>query len=182
MLEKIAEGKIDDVIAAYLSQLEANAGLPLAERTNRGGSGNIRLEKVKISIPAPYNSETLMTGKPARFDFWLSKPTTGRSTHCSFTIYDQYGRPITYFNMAIHDQNDIQDPIDPHRYSCLIDELLLIPGRYRINVGLTQNGKMEDHVEMAAYFDVIQGEIRGRPISEEAGYGDFLLPHKWITP
>ena len=53
--------------------------------------------------------------------------------------------------------------------SASIDELLLLPGRYRIDVGLYLFGRLQDQVEGAAFFTVGPGAISG-PAS--AGRGD----------
>ena len=53
---------------------------------------------------------------------------------------------------------------EPGTVICEIDELLLLPGRYRIDVALYLEGELQDHVEAAAFFSVGQGAIRGRPV------------------
>jgi hypothetical protein len=44
------------------------------------------------------------------------------------------------------------------------------------------NGEYQDHVEAAAYFNVEDGEFRGRPAPRESGYGSLVIHHRWTTP
>jgi lipopolysaccharide transport system ATP-binding protein len=67
-------------------------------------------------------------------------------------------------------------------FVCELDELALLPGRYRINAAILWNGEYQDHLEAAAYFNVEHGEFGGRPAPQESGYGNLLMHHRWITP
>ena len=52
----------------------------------------------------------------------------------------------------------------PGAVRCELDELLLLPGRYRVNVALYLHGEPQDHVE-AVFFSVAPGTLRGRPVA-----------------
>jgi lipopolysaccharide transport system ATP-binding protein len=175
---------VDDTAAAavvaHLQTLEATASQDLLERTARGGRGHMRLMKVELSTDGKCASGPLATGRPARFIFHVTAIRPGMS--CSFTIYDQLGQPVTYFDSAMNGQEDLSAPEQEHTFLCDIDELLLLPGRYRINAAIMCDGELQDHIEAAAFVDVEQGVLRGRPVSREAGYGSVLMPHRWITP
>jgi lipopolysaccharide transport system ATP-binding protein len=67
-------------------------------------------------------------------------------------------------------------------FVCELDQLLLIPGRYHINAGVTWNGELQDFVEGAIFMDVEQGALNGRPVPRETGYGAVCMPHRWLTP
>ncbi len=68
---------------------------------------------------------------------------------------------------------------EPDVVVCELDELLLLPGRYRVDVGLSLVGELQDHVDGAAFFTVGPGAVRGRPVGREATYGLVQLPHVW---
>jgi len=167
-------------VAAYLQTLEEISSENLLERTERRGKGKVRLARVKINTGNHAPATNLSTGSPARFVFHVTSVLPGMS--CCFTIYDPYGQPVTYFDSAVYSSSDETDRSQDHTFSCEIDELMLIPGRYRINAAIMLDGEMQDHLEGASFFEVEQGTLRGRAVPRSAGYGSMLTPHRWITP
>jgi lipopolysaccharide transport system ATP-binding protein len=101
---------------------------------------------------------------------------------CVFTLYEQNGSPVTFFSSALHGPEDSYDPTMGAKFVCDLDELPLVPGRYRVNVAITSHGELEDHIEAAALFDVQQGQLRGRPIVRGNQYGSVCLQHRWTVP
>jgi homopolymeric O-antigen transport system ATP-binding protein len=101
---------------------------------------------------------------------------------CVFTIYDHFGQPLASFNSAVHSPEDSRDPGIGARFICQLDELSLIPGRYRINVAISSDGVLQDHIEGASFFEVEQGLIKGRPIIKGSGYGRVCMHHRWTMP
>jgi lipopolysaccharide transport system ATP-binding protein len=175
-----ADAPIEQAVNQYLRNLEKLADLSLAERVDRKGRGDIQAKKVEISLPGGNSAQGLATGKPIRFSFYLNKITPGLML--SFSIYDQNGQPITTFNSATQSEDDITDKYLGSAFQCEIDELLLLPGRYRINLAISCNGILEDHIEGAAFFDIEPGYLRGRPTTASVKYGHVSFPHRWIIP
>ena len=169
-----------ETVGAYLRKLEGFAGQELATRADRTGKGRIRITDVQISIDENSPSSVLATGRPARFVFSVDSPKPGMS--CSFTIYDQFGQPVTFFDSAVHGNDDVSGSRHRSRFVCELNELTLLPGRYRINAAILWNGEYQDHLEAASYFNVENGEFRGRPAPKESGYGNVLIHHRWTTP
>jgi lipopolysaccharide transport system ATP-binding protein len=168
------------VVKTYLQLLERTATQDLRTITERSGVGAVRLDRVEIYSHDSDSLNTLITGRSARFVFHLTKVIPKLS--CTFTIYNQFGSPVANFSSAIHSYEDCHDTALGSKLICYMDELSLVPGRYRINVALSTDEDLQDHVEAAAIFDVEQGLFRGRPITSDSGYGNTLLAHHWITP
>jgi lipopolysaccharide transport system ATP-binding protein len=169
-----------ETVAAYLQKLEGFAGQELATRSDRTGNGLIRMVNLHICIDGNSPPSILATGRPARFIFSVDQPQQGMS--CSFTIYDQFGQPVTFFDSAVHGREDVSGALSVSPFICELDELTLLPGRYRINAAILWKGEYQDHVEAAAYFNVEDGEFGGRPAPKESGYGNMLIYHRWTTP
>lgn len=165
-------------VSTYLRMLEAASSQNLLERVDRSGPGPARLAHIEISTGG-IASSTLATGYPAIFTFHVTEVCSGLS--CCFTVYDQHGQPVTYFDSAMHSYEDLLEP-QIAKFHCEIDELMLIPGRYRVNAALVRNGKLVDDVKAAAVFEVEQGKIRGRPVARDTGYGSVLIQHRWVKP
>jgi lipopolysaccharide transport system ATP-binding protein len=175
-----AQGPVEDVVQTYMRSLEAAAGRPVVERGDRSGAGSVRVTSVRVDAPGRPTGD-IATGEPLRFTFGLSKPDTGLD--CVFGVYDAFGNLVADFTSAESSPLDV--PLDPepgpepHLIVCELDELLLLPGRYRIDVGLYLSGDLQDHVEGAAFFSVGPGAIRGRAVRGDAAYGVIQIPHVW---
>jgi homopolymeric O-antigen transport system ATP-binding protein len=175
-----AQGPVQEVVRAYLRSLEAAAGQTLGERRDRSGEGRIRVTSVRIEAPGRPRGE-IATGEPLRFTFGVSRRVPGLD--CAFGVYDASSNLVADFTSAEPSPLDVPfDPglgPEPDVVVCELDELLLLPGRYRIDVGLSLLGELQDHVEGAAFFTVGPGAVRGRPVGREATYGLVQLPHVW---
>jgi len=175
---------IDDTTSAavitYLRSLEKAGAQNLLERTDRRGKGEVRFTQVEVSTGGDFPSTTLATGLPARIVFHVTTKRPGMS--CDFTFYDQHGQPIVYFNSAVHSQEDLNNPKIGAKIVCELDELLLLPGRYRMNAGITYDGELQDHVEAITIINVEQGRLRGRPVEKATGHGSVCMQHRWILP
>ncbi|WP_017317157.1 ABC transporter ATP-binding protein [Mastigocladopsis repens] len=172
-----ADTSASEGVSIYLTTLEQSASQNLLERTDRRGKGQVRLTKVEISTGGDHSSTTLATGRPARFVFHVTSMIPGMS--CNFTLYDQHGQAVANFNSATHSEEDVNIPELGMKLICEIGEFLLVPGRYRMNVAITSDGELQDHVEAAAILEVEQGQLRGRPVDMGSGYGSVCIPHRW---
>jgi lipopolysaccharide transport system ATP-binding protein len=179
--ELVVDGPIETAVDAYLRGLESTASVPVGERTDRGsGWHESTIRAIRIAGAGGAGAQ-LATGRPARFAFELSKVLPGLT--CTFTIYDHLGHPVSTLSSGHQGPDDEQcnAPADEPLIECTIDELTLVPGRYRIDVLLRGAGHEQDRIEGAAFFDVEQGLVRGRPVSG-GGYGSVHLPHRWTVP
>lgn len=176
----VIDGPMPEVVSRYLKSLEAGASEDLLSRTDRQGKGDIRLARVDVTTGGVGKPDVLTTGESARFVFHVTNVSAAVS--CAFTIYDQIGQPVTHFNSAAFSSDDRKAGLDDARFTCQIDELPLIPDRYRLNVAISCGDEVQDHVEGAAFFDVEEGSIQGRALRGNRGYGHVLVRHRWILP
>ena len=170
---------ISETISAYLKTLEESASQSLLERTERRGKGRVRLTGLDFSSDEDSSPTDLATGHPARFIFHISEIRP--ELECFFTFYDHYGQPVATFHSGLMGPEDVRDSELGAKLVCEFDELLLMPGRYRLNAGLSCKGELEDHVEGVAFLDVEQGQLRGRPVTLSK-YGHVSMPHRWRLP
>lgn len=170
----LADTSSHEAINIYLNALSKSAVDDLSIRTDRRGKGEVKLSHVEISTSQEYSSSTLVTGRPAYLTFHLTKAVSRLS--CKFTIYDQQGKPVSHFKTHFQLQDD--DNLKT-KLICEIDELLLVPDRYMINIAIYTNNELQDHVEAASIFDVEVGQLRGHPITPLAGFGSVCIPHNW---
>lgn len=170
-----ADGTPQSVIADHLRVLEHLAEADLSKRTVRAGNGVRRLTRLEI---AGREGAALIAGEPAEFVFRASGPA-GAST-CAFEFFDELGQAVTSFNSANPAIDEDLTGGDKGAFRCAIPQLPVRPGRYRIDVCITaRTGAVEDHVEGAAYVDVLAGVMAGRSVVADVGYGNISVVHRW---
>lgn len=177
----IAEGPTPAVVSAYLDRIGRNATFELSAVSERSGTGAARLVRIEILGEDGGSMRAIATGRPARLVFWLDRVMPGLT--CTFTIYDQFGQPVTHFKSSEHARHDsVQPQGGDAAFYCDISELLLVPGQYRINAAVSLDGETQDHIEGAAIFDVEQGLVGGRSILRTQEYGSVIMNHRWTMP
>jgi lipopolysaccharide transport system ATP-binding protein len=172
------DGSIDEAISLYLGDLERAMTVDLSERTDRSGWEVVLLAEINITGGVD-DGQVLTTGGPASFEFRVHDAHP--STTCSFTIHDDLGHPVAELSSSIGSPEDVHDAWAPTRFICSIDDLPLVPGRYRIDVEIWAQGHLQDGLQSAATFDVEQGVLAGRPVSADSGRGNVAIPHRWTS-
>jgi lipopolysaccharide transport system ATP-binding protein len=100
---------------------------------------------------------------------------------CVFTIFNQLGQRITNFKSDTPGPDDQYDPEGGARFVCELDELLLVAGRYRLGVLIRGGGEWQDYIEIAATFDVQEGQLDGRVVTPFRDIS-VCMPHRWRLP
>jgi lipopolysaccharide transport system ATP-binding protein len=173
------DGTITEAVDAYLQTLEQAKSQNLSKRTDRKGVGRAKLVDAVITTTGNGLSPILKTGLPARFVFGVNGFVPGIA--CNFFIYDTIGQPVASFYSRLRGPEDIHDPNGGPKFVCELDELLLLPGRYRIDVAIVGDNLLQDFIEAAAVFEVAEGQVRGRP-SPADGKFSVSMSHRWTVP
>jgi lipopolysaccharide transport system ATP-binding protein len=173
------DGAITDAVDAYLQTLEQARTQDLSKRTDRKGRGNVRLMSADVFNGSQETSSILKTGNSARFVFRVNGFVPGLA--CNFFIYDTIGQPITSFQSKVRGPEDAFDSQGGLKFVCELDELLLLPGRYRIDVAITGDNWLQDFIEAATVFEVAEGQVRGRPAQHDGKFS-VIMEHRWTVP
>lgn len=175
----VHDGTIQEAVSRYLRNLEQSMTSDVRDRRDRSGWHEVNL--VQIQIGGGIDGDgTLVTGAPASFTFELDRFLP--STVCGFIVYDNLGHPVAEFRSAIGGRGDLDDGAAPTRFVCTIDELPLVPGRYRVDVEIWAQNHLQDGIESAIVFDVEQGVLAGRPVSADEHRGPVAVAHHWTRP
>jgi lipopolysaccharide transport system ATP-binding protein len=174
-----ADGPINETVSAYLRQVEQATTENLLERTDTRGWHEYRLRSVEIAGDDATRPRLLVTGRPATFVFHVTQAVP--SMVCMFRIYNTLGQPIAEFRSSLAGPGDCVDSGLRDSFLCEVEELLLVPGRYRLDVELWARGVEQDVVDSAAIFDVEQGTVDGRPVGPRTR-GAVVLGHRWKRP
>jgi lipopolysaccharide transport system ATP-binding protein len=173
----LMSGSVDEATKQYLGAIESRAACNLRERSDRRGTQQARIVEAfaKMSDDVPENR--LMTGQPVEFTFQLSQ---ARDDYAFiFTIYDLSGIPLVNFDTRTSTRFIMQHGREV-TLKCRLPELLLRPGRYRLNAAIFRGSECVDHVEGAMLFDV-EGAICGENTVGPASQAHVFFPHGWTT-
>ena len=173
------DGTITEAVDAYLQTLERAQSQDLSKRTDRKGVGQARLVSTEVSANGNGSSSILKTGQPARFVFCVNAFVPGIA--CNFFIHDSIGQPVTSFYSRARGPEDTYDPSNGLQFVCDLDELLLLPGRYRIDVAIVGDNKLQDFIEAATVFEVGDGQVGGR-LAQHDGKFSVIMDHRWTLP
>ena len=173
------DGAIDEAVAHHLRDLEEAMAIDLSDRTDRRGRQDLKVTRVEIAA-GPDGGGVPATGAPLKIAFELS--SCPASTVCRFKIHDEFGNAVAEFRSSVDSPDDRRDGNGSNRFVCVIDELPLVSGRYRIDVEILSQNRLQDSVEGAARFDVEEGVYARRPIDRSWRSGAVAVRHAWQTP
>lgn len=190
------DGDMDGAIDAYLASLEKMQTVDVAQRQDRKGQGRARLTNITIvgkrgiengsgQLPQLPNGNLLRIGEAARINFSIDRRLPGAKI--TFTIVDHLSQPVAHFRSEPGGPHDAVAPPakspEKWQFACELDQLLLLPGRYHLNVSLIGDNRLQDYVEAAASFDVVDGHVAGRPAVRDKNERTRIFhPHRWIVP
>ena len=173
------DGTIAEAVDAYLQTLEQAKTIDLAKRIDRKGQGKVRLIGAEVINSHNGSPSVIKTGQSARFIFQVDTLVPGMA--CNFQVYDTIGQPVTSFTTKVRGPEDSSDPHNGNKFVCDVEELLLMPGRYRVDVAIIGDNRMQDFIEAATIFDVGEGHVAGRP-SHSDGKFSATMSHRWTLP
>ena len=174
------DAPIEEAVSAYLRAVESDAAVDLGERQDRSGWNEVWLTEVEVR--GTHGADRLATGRPAYFVFRVERAQGFERARlsCRFTVVNLLGHPVATFS------SDDLGPADTEvaeagEFRCEVPTLPLVPGRYRIDVEVHGRAYLQDAIEGAAFFEVEQGVLAGRPVAGESR-GDIVVDHRWTTP
>lgn len=178
------DGPVMGAIDAYLETLEQMEKTSVAERKDRQGQGQVRVLNIEIQDIDGHSTMgrsamILKTGQACRFVFEVNRLIA--SISCLFVFFDHLGQRVALFKSDLPSPQDVEDSSLKTTFICELPQLLLLPGRYHLNVLIRGGGEWQDFVESALIFDVQAGEVDGRPMAADPNVS-VIMPHRWRLP
>jgi lipopolysaccharide transport system ATP-binding protein len=180
--QTVAQGKTSFVVEEYLRDISRVSAIPLSERTDRVGSGDVRF--LSVSFEGRQGSvSAFRCGGEAILHFVLENRTRKvlPNLHISLGIDDEMGRRVALLDSAVVGTNIPHLPNGLGRVSVVIPKMALIPGRYRLTLYSTVDGVIADWIKNAVVFDVEAGDFYGSGQLPPHGQGMFLLEHRFVV-
>ncbi|HVY77832.1 MAG TPA: ABC transporter ATP-binding protein [Solirubrobacterales bacterium] len=178
----IADAPIAEAIDGYLRTLERSAADDLTERSDYDSRswGEILVRRVAVQDARSGQLDVAVGGRPAKVVLELTGVLP--MTECQITIVNSLGQPVATLDSEVSAPSDVRDPELGPRIECEIEDLPLIPGRYRIDFVVKGRRQIQHGLQAAAFFDVEPGVLGERPMPVAGADGDVVLPHRWHLP
>ncbi|MGA2065026.1 MAG: ABC transporter ATP-binding protein [Thermoguttaceae bacterium] len=172
----IDSGPVSHVLGRYLKSLDRAAAHAFDNDAQRTGLGHLRLVNIELGTSDGSSNAVVACGDPVRIMFRLN--SRANAARLVFALYDQFGAVVSDFDTRDRCELDATGGEDENCITCFIDELTLVPGRYRMNVLIETVEGVQDHVIGALSFDVQEGRLRGRPVPLGTR-GTSCITHRW---
>jgi lipopolysaccharide transport system ATP-binding protein len=178
-----AQGNTPSVVQDYLRDVSRVSATPLGERTDRSGSGEVRLISVSLEDQSGSNVSAFKCGAEAILHFVAENRTKGelRGFHISLGIDNEMGQRVALLDSMLVGTEISGLPPGHGSVRVVIPKMALIPGRYRLTIYATVNGIIADWIKNAAIFDVEAGDYYGTGQLPPHGQGMFVLDHRFVV-
>ena len=164
------------VVEMYSSSNESTAADALS-RQNKSGP---HFKEVLVLDPHGAPASPVRTGDCVTFR--LRAGGCDFPVGCLLNIYDKRGRPVAGFDSRVTGDRGRSRFRDEAEFACIVEELLLRPGQYYLNVAITDGSKIVSSVEQAAIFDVDPGAVRDRVTYDRSAMASVYFHHSWVDP
>jgi len=168
-------------IDRYLRALERAASDDLLQRPDRDSRGwqASLIRRVQVRPPRG-DADVVIGGGPVTIAVDVTEILP--DLECRLTILNNLGQPVATFDSELVSPVDLRNTELGERLECEIEELALLPGRYRVDVLLKGRRQIQDGLQAAAFFDVEPGLVGDRPIAAMGADGDVTFRHRWRLP
>ena len=152
--------------------------LDLVRCENRKGTGEIKIERIKIVSPSLGESNTIKIGESASFFFYFNLiKKTKKETSFRFAITNNQGKRITTI-----DSRSVNLDIEPESSFCIktkFNKISFAEGSYTITTFIGYNEDAYDWVINAYVFDVISGDFYGtgriQKLNDGEVHSEFIM-------
>ncbi|MCC7447214.1 MAG: ABC transporter ATP-binding protein [Anaerolineae bacterium] len=176
-------GPVDDVVRAYLSEVQNEPMVDLAENKDREGDGTLRVTGLWLENNEGQQVSTVQAGDDVTFVLqYECKPGAEfpNDVYCAITLVDPLGQRMC--TLSTHFAGVRLEPKPSGgRWKCTVHKLPLMPDQYALDLWCGSFRNPFDHVPRAGVFDVIAGDFFGSgqfPISKPK-HGVFVVQQAW---
>lgn len=182
----MAAGGIKSIIQDYQNNLSEMARIPLLERRDRRGNGDLRF--VSVELRSDYQGSMMSVGTAMSGEtlcivlgYQTRSPVLLRHLAAALHIDDFLGRRLVTCFAEDSDGHDHFDALPlTGELVCEIPRLNLAPGSYRISLTCKVKDTLADAILAAGTLEVNGGDFFGmEDSSNEMAYGPMLLDNCW---
>jgi lipopolysaccharide transport system ATP-binding protein len=178
-----ARGAVGDVVRRYLEDSGVLAQTGIASRTDRRGSGALRVTGIVLRGADGVPAHAFASGGEAVFEFTLAIPGDRplRNVRIALGVDADSGQRLLLFSTHLPASDLAEVPPGTVRVELRVPRLALAPGRYGFAFFCSVGGEVADWVKDAGSFEVVAGRFyrTGEMPPPTAGY--LLLDHEFTV-
>jgi lipopolysaccharide transport system ATP-binding protein len=177
----VASGPVEEVVQGYLAAVSERAHIPAAERTDRGGTGEIITTDVEVLGVDDQRLEEAISGSPIKLRHHFRCRDGGKFADCTVVlVLRRNDRVVCMLSTSLVQR----EPVTLRGEGFIdftIDELPLPGGSYTVGVLIHHDDRDADVLFGAIEMEVIDGDFFGtgrvRPMSDWTDTG-ALVRHR----
>ena len=174
-------GDTEEVTDFYLNSFRDTAlKLPLTERKDRKGTGDIQFSDLRIIHPVSGRQGVLVSGESARFELSFSSQKLEKiaDLNIQLNIFNEEESFLTTLSNRLVGKT-LRNVPSQGSYACFIEQLPLMAGLYNIKAKLIVNGIPADVVMYAAEFEVLPGDYFNSGDFHMRSIPGVFIEQKW---
>ncbi len=175
----VDDNKTAIVVKEYLNFLNKNAVNPFKDNPERGGSGEVRLTAARLLNEEDQPVTSPISGQTLKLEFTYENHKNINNISAVITIYNHYG--IAVANLSTRVLGSLLKLKSDGRITCIIPNLPLPFGEYRIAVALQGNSNNFDHIPNALVFEVKVSQFYLTGLVPDTQYSTCLIAHQWFV-
>jgi lipopolysaccharide transport system ATP-binding protein len=179
----VARGSPMSVVQEYIRDIGRASRVPLSERADRRGSGDVKFLSVSLETTSGHRVAAFQCGGDAVIHLVFENKTVGdvRGLRVELLLRNEMGQAVALLDSMLLGV-EIPD-VSPGRESLrvVIPRMPLVPGRYHVTIFSTVNGTIVDWIRSAAWFDVEGGDYYGTGQLPPPNEAMFLLDHRFVV-
>jgi len=171
------DGGSAEGVARYLSDSQLSTTVSLARRTDRQGSGNLRITEIALGIEGQEHCGFWQTGKTCVAEFSYECKEAIHQVDIGMSLVDMNGKGLIYANTSITQKRVALSGAHGKIY-CRIQRLPVYTGEYYMDFDVYHNGVLLDYVQQAALIFVEHGDYYGTG-TPWGRYGAIYTDFEW---
>ncbi|HET9478694.1 MAG TPA: ABC transporter ATP-binding protein [Pyrinomonadaceae bacterium] len=174
-------GSVDDAVQHYLKQVHRITKTKLAERTDRSGTGKVRINDFGSFDREGNELEFVATGQ--EIDFRIYYSTNGARAENIVVGIGISAHSGTFVSLLSNEvAGNAFDSIGKEGYfACKIKKFPLSPGNYTVSLIIRSNDVIADWIQHAATIVVEPGDFYGSGRLPPQSHGGVLIEQDWDT-
>jgi lipopolysaccharide transport system ATP-binding protein len=176
------DGTVSEVLDCYLNSSRALQGIPLNQRTDRTGSGRIRVQELRLRDSASGALlEELSSGKAIDIELDYTSSGFGTLKTLVFTLVFKgaNGEPLFTCSSDLMPNAPASWPAKGTA-RCSISAFPALPGQYSILLWVGIGKEQADRIDNATTFSVQAGDFFGSgKLPNSHKHGPLLVKHTW---
>lgn len=176
------QGSIQDSIQYYEREIfqKKHIEWPIAERTDRSGTGNVRVVSFHIENEAGKKIERIQNGQTVKliFGYRTTNNQDAEGVEMGILVERESGEIVFQFSTKFTCQKFQYIP--PKGYIiCTIRKFPLVPSKYKLGAYIDCRSTPSDHIATLAYFDVVDGDFYGSGYQVYENETKILIDGTW---